>query len=450
MGKGILHQRSYSGDSNEWKDKALPIFAIGLAVLAESFDTGASLGLALVYAAGLLLSYNRNKVTETHFLEFLFYTMPIVMLAQRNLLACTILCITIILWAKKTEVSHESLRVFKEAIPRMSLGLLMVLTLWMYIVEANVRVWSPNHYDYQQANNMLGTLSLTLVWIIICQQIKNKWEMVIPLLVACAVSLIIIYTPVNQWQTFFGNVVGHKNTIATIGLITLSILLFYAINSIKNKKQIPELKPWIITNCVLLLVTPSRLGSFGTIILMSIFLIAWIWYKNYSRRKRIILTIIVSGLAIGSIATVELVRNEIYKSRYSDQESYDSSTGRLKIWEIALGLSKNKITGMGSSHWAKEGTPQVVAYNNFPAENAHNSFIEIFLCYGLIGLLLFSATITTALHSIKHNRVGQILLALGIVLPMLTVSYSWAWEGTPILSIWLGLILTNKDQIMRE
>jgi O-antigen ligase len=99
----------------------------------------------------------------------------------------------------------------------------------------------------------------------------------------------------------------------------------------------------------------------------------------------------------------------------------------------------------------------MIEYNNFPAESTHNGFIEVFLAYGAIGLTLLMGAILTSVirpsvtsHLKVQKPIARIIpqgiLLLGVLLPLLVESYSWAWIGSPTLSIWMGFCLTQNTK----
>jgi hypothetical protein len=424
------------------------IGAISFAILSEIIEPGASMGLCMLYTIGLILTKTQN--TQNIFLNLLLFTIPITMTHQRNLGATLILCFGIWYWLKRTDHLTPPLKLLNPQISKFKgylfywspIILLSLLTLWIFVIEA-IRVYNKLGSDFSWGLNMLGTLGLTLIWIPLCGLMSNSWKLTLPLLATLLTSLLILYGPqlipslptsYPQFESLIHPILSHKNNIATLGTISLSILCYSFLNN-KSKKIIP----WICLNSLLLLITPSRLGSFSTMIIISLLITNLIWESQAKQLKKILLSAFTLLTCLTAIGINELIRHEIHiRNEASGNKPYDSSTGRLKIWETTFTISENKILGNGSSHWAQEGTPKMIDHNNFPAENTHNSFLEIWLAYGPIGLFLFCATLVSLLLIAKSTILKTMLLALGPLLPMLVESYSWAWGGTPVLSLWAG------------
>jgi len=443
----IKGSQAYSFPISTWAYISLVI----VAVFAETLDPGASLGLCLAYTLGLLLTQTKPRFQESISLA-LVAALPVVLLHQRNLLAIAILCLGLSLWLKK-QPQDESKPYSKGLNPlgsKITFIMLGVLTLWMFFVEGYHNIEMGQTVSYKGPSNMLGTLALSIAWLCVTNatQKTSPWTVAIPLSLACTVSFLLLLTPKTLDTSLITPMLSHKNNIATVGTMALSILCYQMLVSKEaaTKSNKKDIIPWIAIIGSVLLLNPSRIGSFSTITLLGLMSIGMLWETNKKRYQKILWTLIIIIMATSAINFIEANRKHSFlKENNFLSHQYDTSTGRLKIWEIAQSIAANKWMGQGESYWQTHGTPKMIDYNNFPAENAHSSFLEVYLAYGYIGLVLFIFPLLWTIGQTKGSVFLRLVLSLGVILPMLVESYSWAWAGTPILSLWVVFCLQTEN-----
>lgn len=120
-------------------------------------------------------------------------------------------------------------------------------------------------------------------------------------------------------------------------------------------------------------------------------------------RKRVLFLLAAISLATGLIvlqnAQVLSLSNSTNMGRDSDLSDTSSLTGRMPLWtELMKSVRDHPIVGVGfGGFWTPERILQISDDQGWGISGSHNSYIEILLTLGIVGLMLYSATLLVAL-----------------------------------------------------
>jgi len=193
----------------------------------------------------------------------------------------------------------------------------------------------------------------------------------------------------GAWQDIgYRGMHGHKNTAGYLYAIS-SIVLYYSV----RKKNINSryLMLLFITSVLLLIITKSKTSLFLAFTCISS--IYWLPKLNAKHRLNIIAAIWVAACSV-YIALLIVPESDL-------QEVGINLTGRLAIWQFAISeLQGNEMFGVGyRAFWGVGETGISVLYGeDYDAfitqlNQVHNSYLDIWVMLGWVGLLIFSAFI---------------------------------------------------------
>lgn len=187
---------------------------------------------------------------------------------------------------------------------------------------------------------------------------------------------------------------GNPNTLANIAIISIFLTLVH-MNFVKNKK-IHFINLFLQTICVFL--TNSRSSIIALIFSVTIYFLIIIYRKNMFPKINIKNRLIKYGGIISiffiiaiMVVGISLKASFILKREYN---TGDVSNGRVAIWiagikstsdKLILGVGPNNVKDAVNQHLNQD----FVAANPDIASNMHNIFIQLFVSYGLIVLILF-------------------------------------------------------------
>jgi O-antigen ligase len=273
----------------------------------------------------------------------------------------------------------------------------------------------------------------------------------------------------------------HSALWAGIAFILLS---YFSIKFIYLSITSNKVKKYICISFILLLInaffafiifaTQTRQVFLGLVITCIFAPIAYAFLQKYKPSLKLVLPLIVTSIVVlftlSNISTLEnrtAQDTSTYKALLTgnmENIPYDSSGTRINIWYEALGWIQDRpILGSG-----QDVRDDVVSLSKRIPDNIrtsinhlHNSFIEITLSYGIIGLALILFTFYWLLHSTsKFVPLGQFneirLIALLFLIYWFVVnnfeSFLFSTTGLLVHNIMFGSIYTfyltnnlNKD-----
>jgi exopolysaccharide production protein ExoQ len=127
-------------------------------------------------------------------------------------------------------------------------------------------------------------------------------------------------------------------------------------------------------------------------------------------------------------------------------------TGRTEIWGLVLNIHTNPLIGTGfESFWLGPRLEKMrTALPNFPINEAHNGYLEVYLNLGWIGICLIALLLMSAYRNIisairQNSEKGSLLL--GFLLCMLFYSFTEAaFRMMTIAWVFLVLVIAAGSQ----
>ena len=130
-------------------------------------------------------------------------------------------------------------------------------------------------------------------------------------------------------------------------------------------------------------------------------------------------------------------------------------TGRTDIWNAVLSTHTNAFVGAGyESFWLGSRLKEVWAITGPGINEAHNGYLEVYLCQGIFGLLLLGGFLIASYRSIckrltSPSSFGSLAMALWTILLFYNVTES-AFKGQLMWIVFLlGAISVPRGQSVR-
>jgi exopolysaccharide production protein ExoQ len=186
----------------------------------------------------------------------------------------------------------------------------------------------------------------------------------------------------------------HKNSCAVVTTYLLSAAFFYQVKGIYARMYRAI---YICGSIFLLIMTQARTGWLAFAIL-ACFALCYKLYRKISHRERILLMLVVIAVAV----TAALVLANNYVALLQGLGKDATLTGRTEIFTAVFNaILKHSITGYGyfayfSSPDNYETSLQSGVRGLLPTVD--NGYLGLWLDLGIVGLLLFSATLLRALY----------------------------------------------------
>ncbi|MGB4058176.1 MAG: O-antigen ligase family protein [Alphaproteobacteria bacterium] len=300
---------------------------------------------------------------------------------------------------------------------------------------------------------MIAVFSL----LFLASSVLTNSEIVLQLILGCTLvaTLSIIayyvipdYARMKEWHgnlhlpgKRMAGITGTANAVGYITAMCLMALYFY-------REYLPKRLPlryWIFValNLFALIMSNSRtsmVALIGAIIIGKI-------VKLSSQRLMIFFTAIC--LAIIFIATVDLDFVFSLIARSGEAEEIKTGTGRSKIWDTVFRLIGEKPIfgwGYGSSTFILPAESKVIGES---VTSAHNSFLQVLLSVGFVGLFFFILVMGTKLYfSLKSKEPLNIGFISFLLINGMTESIAFqgvATTTTLVLAIVLALNYRTED-----
>ncbi|AJQ95290.1 O-antigen ligase family protein [Gynuella sunshinyii] len=249
---------------------------------------------------------------------------------------------------------------------------------------------------------------------------------------------------------------NHQHEAAYFGYSFLAFVCF--LSRIYSAKSIALLSFW--TACILLsllgvIITQSRGVWLGTIVALTVFWILKLYTNKSTSYKKALLTfIVVIVTSTPLLLSSNLVKERIMKGysqlseiilRKEEKISYTSVGTRINTWiDASEWIKKRPLIGWGL--WARK---DIITQSEKATEWAkkhyghlHNSYLEIIIAYGFIGLifLVFSyAWLAKQIISTTTVWVSTLCLLSFTATINIFESYLLMWNGVYTISIILAL-----------
>ncbi len=236
----------------------------------------------------------------------------------------------------------------------------------------------------------------------------------------------VVFYSYHGSRTFRG-LFSTKNecgTMLSLGIILQVVLL---ISRRKNKKRISLVFLVILGAQFILLVLTKNMGS----LLVSFVAIGYIiYFSMQKKKKRLPLCMIFIVASVGFLFFALTILQAL--GPFLESMGKDATlTGRVPLWEQAIGLMQENKTLTGYGYLMFWRTPSIVKvfHSRFPANtwaatfsaSMHNMLIEFWCDTGLIGIGLMFLMLVFADRGVKHMGEEQYMFSSAFII-MYTVS----------------------------
>lgn len=195
--------------------------------------------------------------------------------------------------------------------------------------------------------------------------------------------------------------------LAGVGIATLIFDLYRA-----------KSKWWTLFKILILFyglyATGSRSSLIGVLLIL-------VFHVNHSTKKGLKAFIIVVMIFVTPIA----VHQTILKGGDTERlEELMSMTGRLPFWKalISEGIPREPLLGFGFMRIDYKEYFQ--STNTYPGKMTHNTFIQVLMNLGFIGLLIALAQLTITLFAIRKEPKEKKLMLFSLMIPIMINSFT--------------------------
>lgn len=291
--------------------------------------------------------------------------------------------------------------------------------------------------------------------------------------VMLAISAVKVLANPSLYSRYSDDFPGIRNTYSSTCLITGALIAGSVAAMIATRQRryaVVGAVPLSLA-AIVLRATGSRTGAIAALIGTMVSVVSLVMSKCAHRWRLVIavtmLTVVVGALFVNSAASNRLIPL-IYGApdsalNYKPVDGtatflYRVAGDRGPIWFVALSLAGQRpIFGWGSKSWKNiypaevkrlspvlglEDPQQISALASMP--QAHNTFLQVFVEQGAIGLMLLCWVLVECWHRSKQVE-DPILRAvlLGVLMVWLTQGMSAPLLNFPVSTVFLGLIIAT-------
>jgi O-antigen ligase len=164
---------------------------------------------------------------------------------------------------------------------------------------------------------------------------------------------------------------------------------------------------WIVSACLVIALSASRIGLMGAVLILGVAAL----YKR-GRRRRILKTaiflaalVLIASLLPGP--SLRLIQpHKIDNGVHYRLSLYGWSFKHIEPWLFGLGASQTYTVLFPKAHESVPGDIQETLNKGYPIWYTHNQFLDFYIQYGLVGLVLLLVLLIgtiTKLISRRHN-----------------------------------------------
>ncbi len=175
-------------------------------------------------------------------------------------------------------------------------------------------------------------------------------------------------------------------------------------------------KLWVILMMVVLIYSLVLTGSRSSMIGMFMILL---YYVLNSRNAKLQV-----GVISCMVLSVPFIISEIF-IKAGDQEEVMNMTGRIPFWHDLLTINFPKEPLLGFGFMRIDYQDRFESLNSYAGEMTHNTFIQVLLNLGLVGLLIALLQVAFTLHAMAVNPdKGLRPVAFSLFIPVLINSFT--------------------------
>ncbi|MBL4608041.1 MAG: O-antigen ligase family protein, partial [Pseudomonadales bacterium] len=283
-------------------------------------------------------------------------------------------------------------------------------------------VFSPySSVSIQSLKQLLTAISLFYITLAIKDQVK---PLHLARVIVVSVSITAFFALLESKQSIDGRAIGLLTDPNYFALLLTTAIPFATFLLIHEKSTVLKLL-WSISLIVILVAFEKTLSRSGLVVLVFVFPVLCVHYKEYLRKLNVSqLIIIVIGASILTV-TLALLAPQEYRDRMlsltklsSGVHTFeDRSLGRRSSYIIVAfdEFKKHPILGSGPGtfpfHYAQSGYAAAFSLNKNEPElfrRAHNTYLETLAETGFLGLISLFGIVWLGLRQFKQARAFQI------------------------------------------
>lgn len=296
------------------------------------------------------------------------------------------------------------------------------LIILLLIVTAGLNLFFVGNTTFKQIIyiGLFGFASLALI----CDELSEK-----TLLIAFAANAIVILYKLGTVGPLSDHLFTNSSRNFVSVYLMYPLVIYYSIIAKKNKDihLYPVFIAWLI--CLL---ARGRGGIItSTILLLGI---CFVKYRNIKKNLKkfvsLVILIVICLIIINLPQLLKRIESFSFMEMFA-RNQMDSS--RFRFWPEYIDLInsnvKNFLLGANISK---------TYFGRYLEGNPHNSFIEIHMLNGIIGLTIIVITlIKNCIQSIKNKNLLFVVCLFSLLLRAFTDHVLWAAFGTPVLFYFL-------------
>jgi exopolysaccharide production protein ExoQ len=161
-----------------------------------------------------------------------------------------------------------------------------------------------------------------------------------------------------------------------------------------------------------LMITGSRSSMIALLLVI-------LFFVSQSKTRRMQIVIITALLAV----TPYIVHQVFIKQ--GDVEEVLSLTGRLPFWKDLLTINFPKEPLLGYGYMRIDYTDKFESINSYAGGMTHNTFLQVLMGLGLVGLFIVMAQLISTIYSMLIHTDGQKRrFCMGLLIPVLVNSFT--------------------------
>jgi O-antigen ligase len=309
---------------------------------------------------------------------------------------------------------------------------------WPLLALASA-LWSPIPvFTIVRALQLLVLVSLALlvfrIWLAFPSAGRFLWRTTLRLFVGAVTVLVVLgflIPSVGSDERFTWPGV-HPITAATYVAVALLILLV-------GGRSVTGFPAWSYFGRLFLLGAALYLSQTRSVVIaLLLAVLVALWFAG--RDKPVKRYLGVMYYLLGAALLIAFLRVELvqYFLRGGNVETVATFTGRIPLWEVALGeLSAGDRWMIGFGY----GSPRVLLYSRVEwAGTTHSSWIELLFSIGIVGLLLATADMLILFRNLSRRGVSGDLGTLPLVVLIFLLVVSTTSETLALPGMGFGLL----------
>ncbi|NNK62438.1 MAG: hypothetical protein HKO98_04445 [Gemmatimonadetes bacterium] len=291
-------------------------------------------------------------------------------------------------------------KVLWRALARPYVVLYLLWSAWL-AVGVPFALESPDAWDYWSSSHLTNLVMFVFLLSTVRSQTSIRFAIGAHLV---GVSVITFYYIKQGWPTSFTPIVGYdRNDVALMFNLAIPVGFFYALTE-KHRRM--RWAAWALVGAVGLstILTQSR-GGFLTVAAAVVFLSFRVRRIKLAQRF-----LPIVALVLGTVFAPEDVKDRL-STILETEEDYNRTmaSGRVQIWERGIVYMRDRpMTGVGMDNFFvaenRIAPPDILRLPRWRGHAPHNIFVQSGAESGMVGLILFTASLIAAVISLNRTR----------------------------------------------